>query len=247
MQRFAECGGRSPARNLRTHSKGVRQPAISHIRCDQSDRACRKSSNRSCRCNGRRWIGRALASETYCPMVRYGRTFTQFPQKLYNNLMLGRIISASLLLGCLWNVYGQVSSVTATDPKLDRSTLYILFLNQHALDAKGRLSGAPGARIGNLAEHLRVRPGDLQALDGNALSYVAQDKVIHQEALAYFHACQAAHRSLDPVVVHSFTLRRTALAVAAFSDIQSRLSPESFGGLQEYLSSTFLKSLHVMR
>jgi hypothetical protein len=87
--------------------------------------------------------------------------------------MLGRIISASLLMGCVCNVFGQGSPTVVTGPNLDQSTLYILFLNQHALDASARLAHAPGANVTSLAEHLHIRAGDLPVLDSNALAYAA--------------------------------------------------------------------------
>ena len=91
------------------------------------------------------------AAETVSSMIGVGAASICFA-KDNNKPMLGRIISASLLVGCLWNVLGQ-GPVTASDPAVDRSTLYILFLNQHALDAKGRLS----ALRANMSETLLDR------------------------------------------------------------------------------------------
>lgn len=94
---------------------------------------------------------------------------------------------------------------------------------------------------------LHVQLSELQSLDSDALAYVAQSKSIHKEALQYFQACQVAQRTLDPIVVHSFTLRREAAARTAFADIQSQIAPGSFTALQQYVNSEFPKSIHILR
>ena len=100
--------------------------------------------------------------------------------------MLGRIISASLLAGCLCSVFAQAPPTDSINSNPGRSTLYILFLTQHALDADRRKAGTPVSNPESLAQHLRVRSEDLQVLDSNALAYASQDKGIHQDAMNYF-------------------------------------------------------------
>ena len=121
---------------------------------------------------------------------------------------------------------------------------YVLFLHLQASDAKAQTSpNYKGPSIENLAHRLRIEPHELSVLNEAAQEFVRQDKALADEGRQYLRKQNSLQRPIDEVVVHSFTLRREALAVTAFWKIQSRLSAVSFAGLQEFLESEFKDSI----
>jgi hypothetical protein len=128
-------------------------------------------------------------------------------------------------------------SMTVDDP-----AIYLLFLHYHAQDASRRIAGTTGPNSVSRAAQLHINPVELSLIDQKALAYATEDKKIHEQALKYREACISAHKPLDLIVIHSFTMRRLAHATAAFADIHSGLSATSYAGLEQYLNVVFMKS-----
>lgn len=159
---------------------------------------------------------------------------------------MGTLVSRALLGVCLFAsslLLSAAPQTAAVSTAVGDPVLFILFLSQHAQDASRRASGVHGPNSASRAAQLHIKPADLSLVDQKALAYVTEGRKIHEEALQYREACIRANKPLDPAVVHSFTTRREAQAAAAFSEIRSELSPASYAGLEQYLTSVFMKSL----
>ena len=154
--------------------------------------------------------------------------------------MTTTIRAAILATGCLTLLSGQSPAAPGSP---DKPTLYILFLSAHAEDAARRAADNPGTPTADLAAHLHVKPSDLPAVDYVAALFAAQDKSLREEALKLHQAAQAAGNTVDVGTVRSFTTRRSSLATAAMESLRSRLSPESYAGLQQYLGAQFQSAL----
>ncbi len=124
----------------------------------------------------------------------------------------------------------------------DQPTIYILFLTQHAaVAADGRASDL------NRAAALHLTVADLRVVDSVAAEFMRRDEILRTEARKYHRGVSALNRRQDPQIVHSFTVRRNALAMSAFTELQARMPPSEFGALQRYLSEDFNKSISVLR
>jgi len=154
--------------------------------------------------------------------------------------MLRRILLIALSVGSSLTILAQSTA-------LDLPTLYIVFLTQHAQDAKLRTNGHGGVTAADSASRLHVKPAELQAIDAAAAQFAAQDLALTQEALQKHLTAKAAGASLPQDTVHAFTVRRTGLAAKAFASLQLQLTSESFAGLQAYLQSVFSQSIQVTK
>lgn len=147
-----------------------------------------------------------------------------------------------LLAGCFSAVLGQTPTASA----IDQPTLYILFLTQHARDASRRAAGQGGASNADIASRFHVKPAEVPAIDAAAAQFVAQDTALTQEAWQTHLAAKSAGADLSLDAVHAFTARRAGLAIAAFTNLQSQLTPASYAGLQAYLQSLFSQSIKAV-
>lgn len=151
------------------------------------------------------------------------------------------LLGISLCAGTL--AWAAAPHVLEASPTMGDPDSFIVFLIQHAKDAARHAHSGAGSSATNRAAQLHVRSEDVSLIDQEAQAYAAEDQKIHEEALQYREQCISANKPLDPAVVHSFTTRREAQAAVAFSEIQSQLSPSSYAGLNQYLTSIFIPSL----
>ena len=161
-------------------------------------------------------------------------------------MLLRALLAGILLTSGIRSAAGQTSA--SSGEGVDQSNLYVsmVFLTQHARDAARRATGGvPGPTAAQRAAQLGIKPGELQALDQNALRYVNEDRRVRAEALRYYGVCRAARRIPDRAAVHSFTLMRVEAASAAFGDLKGKLSPGSYAALRAHIESVFQASLKV--
>ncbi len=165
----------------------------------------------------------------------------RFARVRHSLLMRKRLVLMALVAGSLYPLLSQGKA-----PIL-QSDLYILFLTQHAADALRRASGGAGADTAAVASRLHLSAAEVGILDHVASAFVGQDRRLADEARNYHRAALSSSGAPAPLVVHSFTQRREALAVAAVSDIQRQISPQAFQSLRSYLNTEFAKSITRMR
>jgi hypothetical protein len=149
---------------------------------------------------------------------------------------LWRLIACGFVAATL--LYSQSTEAWS----LPRPTQYILFLRVHAWQAQHRnIHGSRG--LNQAADLMKVKPTDVELLDRVAATFVEQDRALAEEARRYHQIREENREAVDLAAVKAFTARREANAVAAFEIIYSRVSRESATRLQEFLDTTFRKSM----
>jgi hypothetical protein len=108
----------------------------------------------------------------------------------------------------------------------------------------GTTSRQTGTSAPKRASLIHVTLSDLNVIDRLATRFVAQESALKDESIAYLNKQRASKRPLDPAVVHSFTMRREALANEAFARIQSEVSKEGYEGFRGYIELEFRQSIH---
>jgi hypothetical protein len=161
--------------------------------------------------------------------------------------MFKGVLLSLLLASCQLRAADEKKPLGAdTARSLSASTLYILFLNSHAHTLHAVSAPNAGARAARAAQ-LHVRVSELDSIDRAAAMFSSQEESLREEALRYVKATDGAHQAHDPAIIHSFTMRREALASDALDTIHTQLSPASYAGLQRYVESQLRGRVHQLR
>jgi hypothetical protein len=134
----------------------------------------------------------------------------------------------------------QAQSVGSAPAQIDRPTLYILFLTDHAACMAKR------GTVAHRAAALRVSEGEVRLIDSAAAEFAGGDVGLRAEAREYHRQARSRGAEADPAVVRSFTQRRSGLAVAAFARLKTQLSSAGYAALERYLDQPFANSIQIV-
>jgi hypothetical protein len=149
----------------------------------------------------------------------------------------------SLLLTVVLAILEATTLIGASD---DFAPLYIVFFHMQAQGAT-RSNGGGGAMPEETAARLHIQASELEALRTVAREFVKEEEHLRLEALQYHLSRSIQGEVLDRAVIHSFALRRAALACDAMERLKASLTPESFAGVHQFVTSELSKSITTWR
>ena len=93
---------------------------------------------------------------------------------------------------------------------------------------------------------LRVSELEIRFVNSAAAEFIAGDESLRAEAIGYHRQTTQRGVAPDRQIVHSFTERRAALAVAAMDRVRKQLPSEKYAALERFINQDFAMSVHVV-
>ena len=141
---------------------------------------------------------------------------------------------------------GSASLLGQTSGPSEEETL-IFFLHHLAIPSQTGSSEEHDHAVANRARTLGISVPEFEAAAHIANSYKSREETLRSEALSFANDRAATGKALTSAELQSFSDRRSALARAAFSEMERQLSPENYEKLRFYVLGAYRRTIEVRR